>query len=205
MAAVALVRMGRRGELSGVWIRMAGVADEFARNVHRVAPLGLMAFRATARGVFPFQRERALAVHLTVKAGGFETRRIVAGGTVRSGCARGELASVRIFMALPATLVRDGAPEIGPFVAFGTRHCRMFFLQRVLRGGVIELRAGVVVLPAIYTVAVGAGSSKLDLLEGPAVGIDVTVLAVTESQSFPPDGFLTGPRSVALLAGDRLM
>jgi len=129
-----------------------------------------MAFRATARGVFPFQRERALAVHLTVKAGGFETRRIVAGGTVRSGCARGELASVRIFMALPATLVRDGAPEIGPFVAFGTRHCRMFFLQRVLRGGVIELRTRVVVLPAIYTVAVGAGSSKPDFLEGPAVG-----------------------------------
>ena len=69
----------------------------------------------------------------------------------------------------------------------------------------IELRAGVVILPASDTVAVVAGASKPDFLEGPAVGIGVTTLAAAESQPFPPHSRLTGPRSVALLAENRLM
>jgi hypothetical protein len=125
MALVALVRMGRRGELSAVAIGMAGGADELTGNVHRAAALGLMAFRATKRGMFCFERERALTVRLAVKAGGFEACLVVTGGAVRSGRARGELAFVRIFMALLATLVRDGAPEIGAFVTRGTHHWRV--------------------------------------------------------------------------------
>ena len=125
MAPVALVRMGSRGELLAVAVGMAGGADKLAGNIHRAAPLGLMAFRATERGVFLFQGERTLTVRLAVKAGRFEARYVVTGGAVRSGGARGELAFVRIFMALLATLVRDRAAEIGAFVTFGTRYFRV--------------------------------------------------------------------------------
>lgn len=69
----------------------------------------------------------------------------------------------------------------------------------------IELRAGAVILPAICIMAVIAGASKLDFLEGPAVGIGVTVLATGESQPFPLDSRLTGPGSVAFLARGGLM
>jgi hypothetical protein len=54
-------------------------------------------------------------------------------------------------------------------------------------------------------VATIAGASKVDLQEGPAMGIGVTVLAGAESQPFPLDRRLTGPRSVAFLARDGLM
>ena len=205
MAVVALVRMGRRGELSAVAVGVAGGADKFAGNVNRVTPLGPMAFRATKRGVFPFQRERALAVHRGVKAGRFEARQVVTGGAVRPGRARGKLPSVRILMAIPAALVRDGAPEIGAFVAFGACYRRVLCGQRILRGGVIELPAWVVILPASCIMAVIAGASKLDFLESSAVGIGVTVLAAAESQPFPLDSRLTGPRSVAFLASSGLM
>jgi hypothetical protein len=70
---------------------------------------------------------------------------------------------------------------------------------------VIELRAGAIILPAICIVAVIAGTSELDFLEGPAVGIIVTILAAAESQPFELSILLPGPRSVALLAGLRLM
>ncbi|MDP2999202.1 MAG: hypothetical protein Q8N47_17070 [Bryobacterales bacterium] len=112
---------------------------------------------------------------------------------------------MRIVMAIPATLVRDGTPEIGAFVALGTRHGRVFSGQRVFRGGVIELSAWVVIFPAICIVASIAGASKLELLEGSAVGIGVTVLAAAESQPFPPDSRLAGSRSVAFLAENGLM
>jgi hypothetical protein len=125
MAVVALVPMGRRGELPAVTVGMAGGTDQLAGNIHRAAPLGLMAFRATERGVFRFERERALAVRLAVEARWFEASRFVAGGAVRPGRARGKLTFVRIFMAIPATFVRDSAPEIGALVALGTRQCRV--------------------------------------------------------------------------------
>jgi hypothetical protein len=85
-----------------------------------------MAFGAAKRGMFPFQRERAFAVRLAVEARGFEACHIVTGCAVRSGRARGELAFVRIFMALLAAFVRYGAPEIGAFVAFRTHYFRVF-------------------------------------------------------------------------------
>jgi hypothetical protein len=122
MALVAFVRMRRRGELSAVAIGMAGGADQLTGNVHRAATLGLMAFRATERGVSSFQRERALTVRVAVKVGGFEAVHVVTGGAVRPGRAGGELAVVRIFVALLATFVRDGAVEIGALVAFNTHH-----------------------------------------------------------------------------------
>jgi hypothetical protein len=70
---------------------------------------------------------------------------------------------------------------------------------------VIELPAGVIILPASGIVAVIAGTSKLDVLEGPPVLIGVTALAAAVSQPFELGILLTGPRSVALLAGFGLM
>jgi hypothetical protein len=70
---------------------------------------------------------------------------------------------------------------------------------------VIELRAGVTILPASCIVAVIAGTSELDFLEGAMVGIRVTALAATVIQPFEPGILLTSLRSVALLAGLRLM
>jgi hypothetical protein len=205
MAPVALVRMGRGGELPAVAVGMAGGADELAGNVHRAAALGLMAFRATERGVFSFEGKRAFAVRLAVKAGGFEACHVVTGCAVRSGRAPGELPFVRIFMALLAPLVLDGAPEIGALVAFGARYCRVLSRERKLRGGVIELSAGAIVLPAIGIVAVVAGAWKLDLLKGAAMGVGMATLAAAESQPFELGSLLAGPGSVALLAGLRLM
>jgi hypothetical protein len=54
-------------------------------------------------------------------------------------------------------------------------------------------------------VAVIAGTSKLDFLEGPAVLIGVTAIAAAVDQPFELSILLTGPRSVALLAGFGLM
>jgi hypothetical protein len=79
MALVALVQMGRRDELCAMAIGMAGGAGEFAGNVHRPAALGLMAFGATERSMFSFQRERAFTVRFAVKAGGFEACHVVTG------------------------------------------------------------------------------------------------------------------------------
>ena len=69
----------------------------------------------------------------------------------------------------------------------------------------IELRAGAIGLPAVCIVAIIAGTSKLDFLEGPVVLIGVTALAAAMGQIFELSILLTGPRSVALLAGLRLM
>jgi membrane protein implicated in regulation of membrane protease activity len=60
-------------------------------------------------------------------------------------------------------------------------------------------------LPAICIVAVLAGTPKLDFLESPVVLIGVTALAAAMGQIFELSILLTGPRSVALLAGLRLM
>jgi hypothetical protein len=84
-----------------------------------------MAFRATEQGVLPFQGKRALAVRLAVEAGWFEAAHFVAGGAVRPSRASGKLTLVRIFMAIPATLVRDRAPEIRAFVTLGTSQWRV--------------------------------------------------------------------------------
>ena len=65
----------------------------------------------------------------------------------------------------------------------------------------IELRAGAISLPAICIVAIIAGTSKLDFLEGAPVWIGMATLAAAVSQTFELSGLLTGPRSVALLAG----
>jgi hypothetical protein len=78
--------------------------------------------------VFPFQRKCAFAVRLAVEAGGLEAGFVVTGRAVGAGRARCELAFVRIFMAVPATLVRDGAVEVGAFVTLGARHGGVFFL-----------------------------------------------------------------------------
>jgi hypothetical protein len=193
--------MGRGGELSAVAVGMAGGAGELARNVHRLAALGLVALGATEFGVFPFERKRALAVGFAVEASGFEARHLVAGRTVRTGRSRGELAFVRIFMAIPATLVRHGAAEIGALMTFGARQFRVLSHQGKLRSGVIEVRAGVVVLKAVSVVTVVAGTLELDFLEGAAVGILVTVLAAAVGQAFELGILLAGARSVALLAG----
>ena len=69
----------------------------------------------------------------------------------------------------------------------------------------IELRARVIRLPAVCIVAVIAGTSKFDFLEGPAVLIGVTAIAAAVGQPFELSILLTGPRSVALLAGFGLM
>ena len=69
----------------------------------------------------------------------------------------------------------------------------------------IELSAGVVLLPAICIVAVIAGASKADLLESPVVGIGVTVLAAAETQPFHANSLFTGPWPVAFLARNGLM
>jgi hypothetical protein len=69
----------------------------------------------------------------------------------------------------------------------------------------IELRAGVIILPSTGIVAVIAGASKLDFLKGPPVLIGVTALAAAVSQPFEPSILLTRLRSVALLAGFGLM
>jgi hypothetical protein len=60
-------------------------------------------------------------------------------------------------------------------------------------------------LPAAGIVAVIAGTSKLDFLEGPAVLIGVTAIAAAVGQPFELSILLTGPRSVALLTGFGLM
>ena len=81
----------------------------------------------------------------------------------------------------------------------------MLSRERELRGGVIELFAGAIILPAICIVAVIAGTAKLDFLEGPPVGIVVAALATGVRQAFELSSLLTGLGSVALLAGLRLM
>ena len=205
MAIVAFVGMGGRGELATMAIGMAGRAGEFARDVHRIAALRPMAFRAAEPGVLSIERERGLTMRFAVKTGGFEARHFVTGGAVRSGGARGELAFVRIFMAVPATFVRHRAVEIGALVALGTGHCRVLSRQLKLSGGVIEVGAGLILLEAIGVVAGVAGTSKLDILKGSTVGIGVTVLAAGVTQPFELSIHLTGLRSVALLTRRRLM
>ena len=79
MALVALVGVGRGGELSAVAVGMAGGADELAGNVHRAAALGLMTFGATEVGMFAFERERGFAVRFAVKFGGLEACQVVTG------------------------------------------------------------------------------------------------------------------------------
>ena len=69
----------------------------------------------------------------------------------------------------------------------------------------IELRAGMISLPAACIVAVIAGTSELDFLESPAVLIGVTAIAAAVGQPFELSILLTWPRSVALLAGFGLM
>ena len=54
-------------------------------------------------------------------------------------------------------------------------------------------------------VALVAGALKLDFLEGPAVGIGVTVLAAVGCQPFVLNRQLAGLRTVAFLAQDFLM
>ena len=205
MAIVAFVGMGGRGELATMAVRVAGRAGEFARNVHRFAALRPVAFGAAEPGVFSIERERALTVRLAVKAGGSETCHFVAGGAVRPGSTRGELAFMRIFVTIPATLVRHGAMEIGALVAFGTRHCRVLSQERKLRGGVIEVRARLIFLEATSVVARIAGTSELDIQKGPAVGVGVTALTTRVTQPSELSILLIGLGSVALLARHGLM
>ena len=69
----------------------------------------------------------------------------------------------------------------------------------------IELRARMIILEAACIVAVIAGTSKIDFLEGPVVGIGVTALAAAVIQPFELSSLLTGLWSMALLAGSRLV
>jgi hypothetical protein len=205
VAIVAFVGVGRRGKLSTVAIGMAGGAGEFAGNVHRVAALRLMTFGAAERGVFSFQGEGALTVRFAVKAGGFEAGHFVTGAAVGPGGAGGELSFVRIFMAVPATLMGDGAVEIGALVAFGASHRRVLSQEREFGGVVMEVRAWLVLLETVGVVAGIAGTPELDFLKSPVVGIGVTALAAAEIQSFELGILLTGLGSMAFLAGLRLV
>ena len=118
----ASVPVGRTGELAGMAVLVTGGADQLTGDVNRAATFRLVAFDTSQRSMFSFQAERAAVVHLAIEARRFEAGFAMTGRAIRPAGPRGELAAVRVFMAIVAALMRHGLGEIAGLVALGTWH-----------------------------------------------------------------------------------
>ena len=205
VAVIAAVLVRRAGEFAAVAVLVAGGTGPRRGDIGRVAAGRLMALGAAQRGVLSFQGKRAAVVRLAIEAAGLEARLAVTGGAIGPPGPRGELAAVRIFMAVPAALVRDRFSKIGALVTGGAARRRVFAGQRERCGLVAEVRAGPAVLPAAGIMAVLAGSAESGFLERSAMRIAVAALARAVGQAFEAGGLRGGARAMALLAGDRLV
>lgn len=86
-------------------------------------------------------------------------------------------------MTIPTEFVRDRALEIAFFMALPAAHFRMLSDQLKLRGVVVEIPAGTIVLPAAGVVTAVALAALLHFLERAVVLIGVTALAAVKRYS----------------------
>jgi hypothetical protein len=164
-----------------------------------------MAVRAVGIGMFSFQGEGALFMGLFVKQRGFESLLVMTGAAIGAGDAGLELSLVHVLMAIRAAFERQMPVVVAVLVAFGAGRLRVFALQRVFGGAVIEVLVGMIDFPAAGNVARFASAAEPGFLESAAVGVHVAVLATAKFESLEEDRLSLRSRLVALLAGDRLM
>ena len=180
-------------------------AQEFTRPVGRVLALRLMAFHAIKGSMLPFELERAVLMHLAREGCGLKAGFVVAGGTLGSSRAFGELPGVDILMTVRAMLVRNGTFEIAVLVAFHTGRFGVLAAQRKFGVVVIEGRALLSLVPARGVVAGFAGTLKLGVLERALMRIRVAALTVRKRDAFIVRRLFSPLRFVTFLARNRLM
>src|SRR5215469_17266225 len=130
MTEIALVLFGGWSELRAVPVRVTSRADQLARDIHSIFPLGLVALLARDIEVFSFQGKGALAMGFFVEESRLETFLVVAGVAIGAGGAGLELPLVLVLVAICATFVRHLAMEVGIFMAFLAGSFRVLSLKR---------------------------------------------------------------------------
>ena len=144
-------------------------------------------------------------MHFTREERRLELQLVMAGVTVRAGCAVFELAVMNIFVAIAAQGVRHRSTEVITLVALRAIRFRVFPMQRKPGFIVIEAASGQECLPARRRVAGLARALKRCILKSATVRIGVAVLTIGKSQTLVMRGGFTGLGSVTPSAGDVLM
>ena len=198
---VAMVVIRCRRKLFGMSSRVTVGAFPFASDILCVAAARRVALGALECGVFSFQRKHGVTVHLAVETCRLEPRVTVTSRAIRSAGGRGELPAMRILVAILASVVCDGAPEVAALVTVLARTLRVFSCEWEFRGVVIEAGAGTSIFPSVGGVASVARAFETSLLESGAVRVGMAVLTSLESQTGKLRLLRTRFWAMAFLAG----
>lgn len=123
------------------------------------------------------QGKRGFLVRFAIEEGWFETGFAVTGAAIATSGTDQELPLVRVFMAVLAFVMCDGAVKVGILVTMAARSRGMLSVQCELRHCVIELDAGTILLPAASVMAGFAATANFHVNEGAAMRIFVAALA----------------------------
>lgn len=139
VAVLALVVVRSSGKLTLVDVGMTILASRFLDLVHRLDACGHMALGAGHLGVLALQGVACRCMLLDAKCGRLESVHGMAFHTITAVFSRGELASVRIFVAVQAPGESDWAFEVSTVMALRALHRGMFPEQRILCPGVVKM------------------------------------------------------------------
>jgi len=141
-------------------------------------------------------------MHLAIKQGRFELRLVMARRTVAASRPRRELLVVRIFMTALAAFMLNRKMEVHTPMTLGTGQRSVLLHKFELRQVVIEIPAGLILLPATGAMARIATPAELRLLKRAPMRILMATLASCKHYATETPGLLL---YMAFLARNRLV